>query len=341
MSKSEIDYECNSDEALNSPFSRVYLCPETEQIINCAMGLKYPIDVEALKNAFSNSIVKHPRFCSLVVIRNPNGGEHWKRTHVNIDDHFILHHTTTTNTNDLNDDVEDEEAAVNAYLADIAVSTPLSKNKPLWEVHVLMELKCVVLRVHHTLGDGVSLMSMLSACFGQRKEIKCNVNGDKNVKEYSHEKRKWKVRGIWGLLKSLWLTLVFGLRLLGRILWVKDEKSLFSGGDGIELWPRKVITANFKVEDFKSIKKVIPNVTVNDVLLGLISYGLAKYVDVNSPEAMRQNLEVTAILVVNLRGNHCKQLSITLSILTLFLSPKMAIFTLSILTLSILSFNHC
>ncbi|XP_057527253.1 wax ester synthase/diacylglycerol acyltransferase 11-like isoform X2 [Amaranthus tricolor] len=305
MSKSS---EMKNEEVLNSPFSRVYLCPETDQVINCAMGLKHPIDVEALKKAFSNSIIlNHPRFCSLIV-QNPNGTHQWKRTHVNIDDHFIIYNTTPETKS--RDDKEDEESAVNAYLADMAVSSPLSKNKPLWEVHVLLGLKCIVLRVHHALGDGVSLMSMLSTCFGQKKMN--GVDGGKDVKNEDCEKRKWK-GGLWGIMKSLWFTIVFGLRLLGRVLWVKDEFTIVSGGDGVELWPRKLVTAKFNIRDLKSIKTVIPNATVNDVIMGIICSGLSIFIDAKSAQDLKQRIHLTSILVVNLRQNPFLQIQENIS----------------------------
>ncbi|KNA09248.1 hypothetical protein SOVF_155300 [Spinacia oleracea] len=269
--------------------------------MNCSMFLEHPIDVQAFKTAFSNSVmIKDPRFCSLLV-RNPSGGDHWKRVDVNIDEHFILHYPSTkTETGSL-----DNEAAVNAYLSDIAVSTPLRKDKPLWEVHVLVELKCVVLRVHHSVGDGVSLMSMLSSCFGNK--IISDIDVMKKHKKKIHENKKWKIKGLWGLIKSIWFTIVFGLRFLGRVLGVKNNVSVVSGGDGVELWPRKLMTAKFMIQDFKSIKVAIPSVTVNDVLLGVISHGLSKYVGAKSHKALQQSPQVTAILVVNLRGVSCLQ----------------------------------
>ncbi|KMT00483.1 hypothetical protein BVRB_9g217830 [Beta vulgaris subsp. vulgaris] len=229
---------------------------------------------------------KNPRFCSLIVRDNNGTKNHWKRTCINIDDHFIIHQNTTIVKTDLEiEDGDDKEAAINSFLAEISVSTPLNENKPLWELHVLMDLNCVVLRVHHSLGDGVSLMSLLSSCFCPKNEI-------------ISEGRK---KGIWKLIKSLWLTIVFILRLLGRILWVKDKVSVVSGGDGVELWPRKLVTAKFMLEDLKSIKLAIPNATINDVLLGIISSGLSKYIDIKSPMALHQTLQLTAIIPVNLR----------------------------------------
>ncbi|CAO2814836.1 unnamed protein product [Amaranthus hypochondriacus] len=294
MSQFEVNYD---DEVVNSPLSQIYLCQAMDQTtMNCALGLKHPITVETLKKVIINSImIKHPRFCSLIV-RDHKGREHWRKTHVNIDDHIIVHQTQQR----INHDEDEEEAEINSFLAEIAVSTPLNGNKPLWEFHVLMGLNCVVLRVHHALGDAASLMSMLYACFGKEKEVNNCVENDQKRK-YIHAKREWKEKGIWGLIKSLWFTFVFGLNLLGRFLWVKDKVSVVSGGDGVELWPRKVVTAKFLLEDFKSIKKVIPNVTINDVLLGIISSGLSKYLNIKSPQALRHGLQLTTFVAVNLR----------------------------------------
>ncbi|KAL9238324.1 hypothetical protein vseg_012759 [Gypsophila vaccaria] len=269
------------------------------------MGLKYPIDVDALKKAFSNSIMlKHPRFCSLMVKDPSNGADHWAPAQVSIDNHVIVHPNQYTSTSMASDTgLEDSlEASINAFLADISVSTPLSRDKPLWEVHVLEGLKCVVLRVHHAIGDGASMMAMFESCFGGE----CGDYHEEcvGVRRFVHakNKRSWKEKCVWwGFVKSVWFTLVFGLRLLGRFLYVKDEKCVFSGGDGVELWPRELVTLKFKIEDFKFVKKFIPYVTINDVLLGVISSGLSKYLRIKSPKDILHGLELTAIVVVNLR----------------------------------------
>ncbi|XP_074286273.1 wax ester synthase/diacylglycerol acyltransferase 4-like isoform X3 [Silene latifolia] len=267
MGMENIEHHDGNSEVLKSPFSRIYLLPQTEQIINCAMGLKNPIDIDALKKAFSNSIMlNHPRFCSLMV-QDHKGVDRWETTNVNIDDHVIIHPNQPTSTENLPEggDEDQETDHINAYLADISVSTPLSRNKPLWEIHVLSGMKCVVLRVHHALGDGASLMSMLSACFGKKScdDHKNNVGKDGHA---IRKKRSWKEKSVWGLIKTLWYTIVFGLRLLGKVLWVKDTESVISGGNGVELWPRLLVTAKFKLDDFKFVKMAMPSAGMTNVV---------------------------------------------------------------------------
>ena len=36
-----------------------------------------------------------------------------------------------------------------------------------------------------------------------------------------------------------------------------DRKTVLSGGDGIELWPRKLVTARFSLDDMKIVKKAL------------------------------------------------------------------------------------
>jgi len=210
--------------------------------------------VDVLKKAFLDSVmIEHPRFCSLVV-RN-HSKEYWRKTRVNIDDHFIVIHPTAAIVSESKDDVE---VGVNEYLANLAVSTQLNETKPLWEVHVLLGLNCVVLRVHHALGDAVSLMSMLSACFGKQKDGVVEMeNGE--IKERTKGAKKWRKGGVWGWVKTTWFTMVFSMKDFGMMFWVRDKPSVIYGGEGVELWPRSLETIKFQLQDFRSIKKIIPN----------------------------------------------------------------------------------
>ncbi|KNA20107.1 hypothetical protein SOVF_055390, partial [Spinacia oleracea] len=95
--------------------------------------------------------------------------------------------------------------------------------------------------------------------------------------------------------------------VLGRLLWVKDQVSVITGGHGVQLLPRKLTTAKFLLQDFKSIKFAIPKVTCNDVLLGVIASGLSKYLDIKSSNGLQHALQLTAITPMNLRKHFCLQ----------------------------------
>ncbi|KAF8034695.1 hypothetical protein BT93_C0882 [Corymbia citriodora subsp. variegata] len=289
--------EIGSDEPL-TPAGRLFLQKEMNQVIYCAVGMKHPLDFDALKSAIQSSVmVKLPRFCSLMV-RDSAGREHWRRTHVDIDRHVVAVHGPIA-------DSLSDESAVNEYLADLSTDSLglVGDDKPLWDVHLLMAHRCMVFRTHHALGDGISLMSMfLNMC----RQVD-NPEGLPTIGPPSSAKRrrgggggKW-LKAVMRVLEVVWFTVVFVGEFVLRSMWVSDQKTLASGGAGVELWPRKLATARFSLEDMKVVKSAVTNATINDVLFGIISGGLFKYLDHQSPDAVREGTRITGVAMVNLR----------------------------------------
>ncbi|XVE66811.1 hypothetical protein DITRI_Ditri08aG0109500 [Diplodiscus trichospermus] len=306
--------ETFSDEPL-TPAGRLFLQPQTNIVIHSIVRVKNPIDINAIKSSVKSSLmVQHPRFCSLLV-RDENGFEHWRRTQLDIDQHVIVINKLLDNSGNFLDETqgfsseggeEDDEAAVNQYVADLSVSSPLSTDKPLWEIHLLMAHKCAVFRIHHSLGDGISLMSMLMAsCRSADDADALPKMVSQKTPEFKGGKGRdwfWSFVAFWRLLKMVWFTLIFALEFGARSLFVCDRKTVITGGDGVELWPRKLATARFLLDDMKVVKKAIPNTTINDVLLGVVSYGLSRYLDHRTPNGLREGLRLTGVAMVNLRA---------------------------------------
>ncbi|KAB2612012.1 O-acyltransferase WSD1-like [Pyrus ussuriensis x Pyrus communis] len=294
----------NSDEPL-TPVGRLLLQPEMNQIIHCAMGFKNSIDIDAVKSHLKTSLLlSHPRFSSLM-LRDSRGLQHWHNApNVDLDRHIIVIHNPVTTS------PVDHETAVNEYLADLSTSsTRLSANKPLWELHLLMAHNCGIFRIHHALGDGVSVMSLFLESFRTRGS---NGNEEK-ILGRGRRKRVNGEKGWWGLLirlvEMLWFSLVFLVENAMRSLWLCDQKTAISGGDGVELWPRKLATARFRLEDMKLVKKAVPNATINDVLVGVVSSGLSRYLDHQTPNALHDGFRITGLAMVNLREQPGLQVS--------------------------------
>lgn len=271
----------HSEEPL-TPAGRLFLQPHMNTIIHCVVGFERPIDVPKSKDTIMSSImVRHPRFRS-VLVRDKRGLERWRKTHIDIHRHVIEVHNSTS---------------VNEYLADLSVSSPLSEDKPLWEIHVLVEHKCAVFRIHHALGDGISLVSMLLASCRRADDPEA-------LPEVPRGKRResaGRIGNLWALLKMVLLSLVFVLEFALRALWVSDRKTAISGGAGVELWPRKLATATFSLDDMKAVKNAIAGATINDVLFGVVSSGLSRYLDHRSPNALPEGLQITGLAMVNIR----------------------------------------
>ncbi|XP_022972491.1 O-acyltransferase WSD1-like [Cucurbita maxima] len=283
-----------TDEPL-TPAGRLFLRPEINQIIHCVIGVRDSIDVDSVKSQIAGSVmVQHPRFSSLLV-RDRNGVEYWRRTSIEVDRHVIVVAEPVL------DDGASDEKAVNEYLADLAINSSMDADKPLWEIHLLLAHKCAIFRIHHALGDGISLMSMFLTC--------CRRADDPNAlptivldSRPARKTRRWRwAEEIPKMLLAVWFNFLFVAEFILRALWVSDRKSPISGGDGVELWPRKMATAKFAVEDMKAVKKAVANVTMNDVLFSVIGAGLSRYLEHRQPKGLKEGLQLTGVAMVNLR----------------------------------------
>ncbi|GKV22605.1 hypothetical protein SLEP1_g32463 [Rubroshorea leprosula] len=288
-----------SDEPL-TPAGRLFLSPELDTIIHCIIRGKDPINIDAVKQTIESSLMlQHPRFCSLLM-RDRNGNQYWKRTEVDLDRHVIVINSEDDSGAGGEDD---DEAAVNQYVADLSVSTPLSTDKPLWETHLLMAHRCAVFRIHHALGDGISLMSILITCC--RKIDDPEALPTMITKRDSGPKEgKWWDR-LCSVLMMVCFTFVFVLEFVLRATWVSDRKTVISGGAGVELWPRKLATANCLPDSNPNEVCLLLNSdlskTINDVFLAVVSSGISRYLDHRSQQGLQKGLRITAEAMVNLR----------------------------------------
>jgi hypothetical protein len=229
------------DEPL-TPAGRLFLQPEMNQIIHCVIGLKNPIDVDSVKTQIQNSVMlQHPRFTSLMV-RDHRGVEHWRPIKIDLDRHIFI----------INDSVSDDESAISEYMSDLCTESKLSMDKPLWEMHILRAHKCIIFRIHHSLGDGISLMSMLLA--GCRKLQDPNA-----LPTISLPNTKPPTTNLWSIMIALYFSFIYVIQFILRVLWIRDRKTAITGGEGVDLWPRKIATATFSLEHMKTVKNAVPN----------------------------------------------------------------------------------
>ncbi|KAF3500520.1 hypothetical protein F2Q69_00043524 [Brassica cretica] len=88
------------------------------------------------------------------------GQPSWVRTKVRVEEHVIVP--------DIDPDIENPYQYVEDYISNLT-TVPMDLSKPLWEIHLLC-LKTSnaesigLLKIHHSLGDGMSLMSLFLAC---------------------------------------------------------------------------------------------------------------------------------------------------------------------------------
>ena len=253
------------DEPL-TPAGRLFLQEETKQVIHCVIGLKNPIDVELVKSEVRKStMLQHPRFSSLMV-RDERGVEHWRPTEVEMDRHVLVIEEALGE--------EGDERAINGYLAQLSIDCDgLSMDKPLWEIHLLMAHNCLIIRIHHALGDGISLMSMFLASCRKLNDPQALPAIASSASTPSNPPFTF-----WNLLVTLWFSFLFILDFILRCFWVRDPKSSITGGAGVELWPRKIATASFSLQDMKTVKTAVNAVNfLSFLLLFLLLYSKSNY----------------------------------------------------------------
>nr|XP_043627071.1 wax ester synthase/diacylglycerol acyltransferase 11-like [Erigeron canadensis] len=288
------------DEPL-TPAGRLFIQPETNIVVLGCLGTHEPLRVDDIKAVIADSMLaKHPRISSLLVV-DKDGHEYWRKTEIDVDRHVIVCHDSI-------EGAKDDEDAVNIYMADLTVSSPLGTDKPLWEVHLLTSHKFAIIRAHHALGDGVSMLSYFLAMCRKADDPEKMPSMTSVVDPRGNHGKESIGKKLWRLLKVVWFTMVFVCDFIARALWVRDEMTVVSGGAGVELWPRKLVTSRFLIEDMKTIKNSIPKTTINDVLFGVVSCGLSKYLDTRPSKSLREGLRMTGVAMVNLRPQRFQDL---------------------------------
>ncbi|TVU10742.1 hypothetical protein EJB05_44288, partial [Eragrostis curvula] len=261
------------DEPL-SPTARMF----QDLHILMVLGLAAPVDICELRVGLEATLVQHPRFNSIRVLEpDPR----WVRTVVNLDNHIIV------------PDLDPTAASVNSdklvedYLASLS-TLPMDDSRPLWEVHVLNfptseAAASLVFRIHHAIGDGMSLISLLVACDQKPKILPSPAPAPRKRPICAVPPREATSAGAlafiaWVLSYALlaWHSLVDLARLLAMPLLPGDPRTVFTGVKGVEFRRKRFVSHSLSLDDVKHVKNAL-NCTINDVLLGVLSAALTRY----------------------------------------------------------------
>lgn len=159
------------------------------------------------------------------VADDKNGkGMRWIRTEVNLDNHLIVPM--------LDPCMESPEKYVEDYAANLS-NTIINKSITLWDVHIL-NLKTseaestVIIRVHHSLCDGTSLMSLLLSC--SRKVS--NLEELPTIPTAKKRNPMLNSGGLWQFLLKLWLlmlvcwnTIIDAVMFMATVFFLEDTKT--------------------------------------------------------------------------------------------------------------------
>ncbi|CAH8277592.1 unnamed protein product [Arabidopsis lyrata] len=279
-----------------SPMARVFQSPGNNCCIITMIGCKTKINADVILRALKLNVSKHPRFSSKL----SDDGACWIKTQVNVENHVFVPDI------DQNKIGEDGEGYVEDYVSRLTM-LPLDKSRPLWDMHILniktidAEAVCVI-RSHHSLGDGTSLMSLLIACTQKtsHRDIFPTSHVLKQRKREDKDKVPWFLRwvlAVFSLVRLICNTFVDSLLLLGTTLFLKDTKTPLKGDVGVENNQKRFCHRIVSLDDIKLIKEVM-NMTINDVLLGVTQAALSRYLS-----SFPGKIRLTAGVFVNLRSD--------------------------------------
>ncbi|KNA25924.1 hypothetical protein SOVF_002160 [Spinacia oleracea] len=238
------------------------------------------------------------RFSSIMV-SDHKGVKQWKRVEVNLPDHLNLPRFPDNLSLEKYDDCFDK------YITEIAMK-PLSKDKPLWEVHIFnyptnKAAAHLIFKLHHALGDGFSLMGALLSCM-QRADNPSLPLTFPSMQPSSEANRK-ATDDIGCLPKTLSTiyntTRDYGWSVLKGSFIADDKTPIRSGDEGVEFHSVQISTVELSLDQIKQIKTAI-GATINDVLTGIIFYGTRLYMEAAGKGFGTS--ETTALVLLNTRN---------------------------------------
>ncbi|CAN8254850.1 unnamed protein product [Cochlearia groenlandica] len=302
-----------------SPAARVFHAPEFNCYVITVIGIKKKIEKDVIIEGLKQTLIKHPRFSSKLVT---NGNkkrqtQKWVRTKVVVNDHVIIPNIQTQNTQNANAD-----AFLETYVSDLTTN-PLDTTKPLWELH-LLDLKTsdaenvAVLKFHHSLGDGMSLMALVLACMRKTSnldELPSIPYQNRSLSRLRTGPRGdfrflWLIMVIWSVITLVFNTVCGAIEFMATAMFLKDTETPIKGDFRSSKSKRMCLAhRTVSLDDIKLIKNTM-KMTVNDVVLGVTQACLSQYLERrydeekskrNSNDDMPKKIRLRSCLLVNLR----------------------------------------
>ncbi|KAG7548251.1 O-acyltransferase WSD1 C-terminal [Arabidopsis suecica] len=285
-----------------SPMSHMLSSPNFFIVIT--FGFKVRCNPSAFVEGINNSLINAPRFSSKMEIDYKRKGDPvWIPVKVRVEDHVIEPDLEYSN-------IENPDQFIEDYTSNIA-NIPMDMSKPLWEFH-LLNIKTTkaeslaIVKIHHSIGDGMSLMSLLLACSRKTSDPDALISNTTATKKPVDSMAWWLFVGFWFMIRVTFTTIVEFSKLMLTICFLRDTKNPLMGNpsDGFQSW--KVVHRIISFEDVKLVKDTM-NMKVNDVLLGMTQAGLSRYLsskyDGSTAEKKKilEKLRVRGAVAINLR----------------------------------------
>ena len=283
------------------------------------LGLSVPVNLPVFRTGIETELLpRYPRFCSIQVM---GGKPRWVQTAVDVDNHIIVPRLDPAAV------ASDPEKTMEDYVASLSL-LPMDRCYPLWEFHVLdfptaEAASTLVLRVHHSIGDGMSIMTLLMASSRSTADparLPAMPPPPKRTGPiYERGPRPPLSSGdylglltwVWSYFVLAWHTLVDVALLSATILFLRDPCTLFTRADGGESRRcKRFVHQSLSLDDVKLIKTVM-NCIINDVLVGVTSAALSRYYFRNSGDTSTKKICLRSFILVSTRPISSRQTYVT------------------------------
>uniref|UniRef100_A0A8I6YFE4 Diacylglycerol O-acyltransferase n=1 Tax=Hordeum vulgare subsp. vulgare TaxID=112509 RepID=A0A8I6YFE4_HORVV len=240
-----------------SPSSRLV----EEYYIIVIIGFAAPVNQSTGGTAIGAKIASSPRFQSIRAT-DKDGTLRWVRTTVDLDYHVIYPKLDTV-------DVEvNPDLAVEDYVASLSTK-PMDHSRPLWEFHILdfptsEATATAVMRVHHSLSDGISLLMLLLYCAQSAADpSKPPVLPPLPARTgalYVQPRPPLSVGSLafamwlWSFVLLAWYTMWDAASFVCTILFWKDTHTLFTRTDNTNRRQKRIVHRGLSLDDVKFIK---------------------------------------------------------------------------------------
>ncbi|KAI3837198.1 hypothetical protein MKX03_010763 [Papaver bracteatum] len=297
MEYSKIEIRSSSiDEDLepSTPTGEYYSSSSLSLSILAVLETEIPIDdsqtMSLLKDVF---LPINPRFSSLLVT-GKNGEKHWKKVTVNLDEHVNVALFEGGLPVECYDDYLQE------YLSKTTMER-LPQSRPLWEIYIFKyptsnAAGTIVFKLHHALGDGYSLMGALFSCLQRSDNPSLPLTFPK-IRSDDHTYKKKSFLEILSVFKNTVADFTWSL-WKGNML-EDDASPIKSAKEGVEFRPVSISTVTFSLHQIKEIKAMLGGTTLNDVMVGVIFYGIRLYMETTSKGSGISRS--TALVILNTR----------------------------------------
>ncbi|CAM0901860.1 unnamed protein product [Alopecurus aequalis] len=244
------------------------------------IGLGAPVNLAVFCAGIETEVLtRSPRFRSIQILDEAKGGRpRWVETMVNLDHHIIVPNLDPSAV------ACDPETAVEDYVSSLS-TLPMDMHRPPWEFHILdiptsQVTSTVILRMHHSIGDGSSIISLLMASSRSTAD------------------------------PARLPAMPPPPRRIGTI-YQRPPRPPLSSDYGSESHRRKrFVHRSLNLDDVKLIKTVM-NCTINDALVGVTSAALSQYYFRKSNDIKTKRICLRSFVLVSTRPVSSRQTYVT------------------------------